>query len=232
MGEHGVLACAPGSFESSWGFLIVEQENRMTHSLAVVSGFSKHVHSQLPSKREGCAKCFYPRHFGDAFVSTLSDLPEKMHEALRNNYSLYAMTIAELDVTFSATHGQKGRDMLVDAIRDAGHRWGGIDKEYSKIRGTDARVFAEAWVKNIKYYGFKAEMIEASEKKAVVRIYHCPLMDIWAEAGVKMKPGICEVEPEFDTGTARFVNPQIGFRWHIGLPTGEPYCEYTFEMKG
>jgi hypothetical protein len=160
----------------------------------------------------------------------MSDLPDEMEEALKNYYSLFAITVAGLYKVIKRDLGEKGIEVMSRALREIGAHWGEMFPEYYTIRGKGAKSFADSFLGNIRYYGFKADILPgASEKKAVVRIHFCPLHDICKD----YYPDMCcnTNEPNFDVGTSSWVNPKLKLRIKEKIPNGDPYCDYEFYVE-
>ncbi len=163
----------------------------------------------------------------------MAELPKKVEEALENYYRLFSLLIAGMYFAVTREFGEeKGNELLVKGFRETGRLWGEANAEYSGQAGAgDAKSFAEAYLGNIRYYGFRADMEEgATSKRAVVRIFRCPINDTLRPLSISAK--VCDrSEHELDVATAKFVNPRLKLTVPRSLARGDPYCEYIYELE-
>jgi predicted hydrocarbon binding protein len=163
----------------------------------------------------------------------MAELPKKIDDALKNYYKLFSMLVAGMYLAITEELGEEeGNKLLVKGFRETGRLWGEANSEYSQQSGSgDAKSFAEAYLGNIRYYGFEADMErDATPNRAVVRIFHCPILDTLKPLGIADK--ICDrTEHELDDATARYVNPKLKLTVTKSLARGDAYCEYIYELE-
>lgn len=76
----------------------------------------------------------------------------------------------------------------------------------------------------------KADIVEATAEKAVVRNTECPYWNRMKELGIS--DDICSVaDPAYFNGLTKSLNPKVTVSLTKSMPQGDPYCEWVYELQ-
>jgi hypothetical protein len=90
------------------------------------------------------------------------------------------------------------------------------------IKGKDAKAFATYFKLAQEVLGYKMEIPEASEKRAIIRWHTCHLFDKPDPVGHE----ICkQANSQFEKKAAELLNPKLRFKFTKFQTAGDPYCE-------
>jgi hypothetical protein len=82
----------------------------------------------------------------------------------------------------------------------------------------------------MQYFGYDNTIVESSEKRAVVRVTKCPLLEHWRRQYPELIPHACYVEPYIDVGSYRHINPNIHLAIPCKLSEGSPHSDYVITI--
>ena len=101
------------------------------------------------------------------------------------------------------------------------------DEDRSKTTAAD---IARSYHESMQFFGYDNEIIEATEKRAVVRVTKCPLLEHWRQHYPELIPHACYVEPYIDVGSYRHINPNVKLSIPCKLSEGAAYSDYVITI--
>jgi predicted hydrocarbon binding protein len=130
---------------------------------------------------------------------------------------------------FIEVFGDRGREAIKDAMREAGNYKVSKDLEKTDIKERGTKALANYMTKGSSITGFEFETIELSDKKYAIRVSKCPIAQAWKE--MKAPPELCDLLAIYDEGAAKAFNPKLTLKLPKHMLKGDPYCEYIFEEE-
>lgn len=147
-------------------------------------------------------------------------------EEAREQVSKVCRRLALLHLSFARTlveelGEEKGRQLVLKAIKDYGRRIGEKAKENAAAQGLDDN--PANYKEDLPLYGMhdRTETVEVDGEKRI-RLYGCVMGKVWHELGAgELGRLYCHVDP------AKYMGFNPGFKLiHVkALPDGEEYCE-------
>lgn len=78
--------------------------------------------------------------------------------------------------------------------------------------------------------GFNTEVTESSESRVIGRIAGCPMLNVHRELGVPTSGTHLHCSAFCENGV-QGLNPAFSMKYFSRMCTGDPYCEYSIELK-
>lgn len=122
--------------------------------------------------------------------------------------------------------GDEGREAFIEAARNAGFFLASTYLKQQKIKESGTRDFAQFISSGSD---FKLETIELTDKRWLVKVTYCPLLETWKAMGALSE--ICDLICTADEGMAQAFNPKLSLTLQKTMCRGDPYCLYLFEEK-
>jgi predicted ArsR family transcriptional regulator len=79
--------------------------------------------------------------------------------------------------------------------------------------------------------GFESEIREANEERVIVRLTGCPMLNAHRSVGYGPTSGTPSHCQEFCQSSVQSLNPSYVILYGKRMCTGDPYCEYSIELK-
>ncbi len=157
---------------------------------------------------------------------------DTVRDAMTSNYYLFVLAWSSMYKTLIEEKGEEGRELARKAAEDAGVKWGEAMIEVAGMTAEDTSIpaIAKAYHESMQFYGYDNEIIEVSEKRAVVRVTKCPLLEHWRRQYPDVIPHVCYVEPYIDVGSYKFLNPNVHLEIPCKLSEGSPYSDYVLTL--
>ena len=160
--------------------------------------------------------------------SELEKSKKETHDAFKNRAVLYRLFYEELT-------NELGKEKAAEIMQKAIYRWGGAKSERYRTlaENNDFKGVAEEFMKSSVCGGklFKPTIIEADDKKAVIDMAGCPLVEAWKEMGLSPDEvaWMCEIANATDYGKYE----GMGFKLTIAstVAAGQDACRLIIEEK-
>ncbi|MGP8249891.1 MAG: L-2-amino-thiazoline-4-carboxylic acid hydrolase [Candidatus Dormibacteria bacterium] len=155
-----------------------------------------------------------------------------MRYALEYNYYLFVLAWSSMFKELIDEKGEEGRRMAARASENMGIKWGEamLSVTGRSRQETSAAEVAKAYSESMQYFGYDNSIVESTEKRAVVRVTKCPLLEHWRRQYPELIPHACYVEPYVDIGSYRYINPAIHVEIPCKLSEGSPYSDYVITV--
>jgi hypothetical protein len=157
---------------------------------------------------------------------------EDMRYAIEYNYYLFVLAWSGMFKQLIEEKGEEGRRIAARASEYMGYKWGEAMLSVTERdrEATSAADVAKAYSESMQFFGYDNTIVESSEKRAVVRVTKCPLLEHLRRQDPELVPHFCYVEPNVDVGSFRYINPAIHLEIPCKLSEGSPYSEYVITI--
>jgi hypothetical protein len=139
-----------------------------------------------------------------------------------------AWYIAELEKAIYNKFGEEGLEIIRQVWRKGAENFFLKGLKKLGIEGNDAKAFAYYFKKAQEIMGYSVEVVEASEKRAVLRYHTCHFFE-------KPDPVVAKLCKEghfaFEKRAAELLNPKLKVRLEKLRAAGDPYCEIVVELN-
>jgi hypothetical protein len=157
---------------------------------------------------------------------------EDMRYAIEYNYYLFVLAWSGMFKQLIEEKGEEGRRLAARASEYMGYKWGEAmlsvtDRDREASSAADV---AKAYSESMQFFGYDNTIVESSEKRAVVRVTKCPLLEHLRRQDPELVPHFCYVEPNVDVGSFRYINPAIRLEIPCKLSEGSPYSDYVITI--
>jgi hypothetical protein len=157
---------------------------------------------------------------------------DNMRYAIEYNYYLFVLAWSGMYAQLIEEKGEEGRQIAARASENMGRKWGEamLSVTDRKREEQSAADIAKAYSESMQYFGYDNTIVESDEKRAVVRVTKCPLLEHWRRQYPELIPHACYVEPYIDVGSYRHINPNIHLAIPCKLSEGSPYSDYVITI--
>ncbi len=157
---------------------------------------------------------------------------DQVQDAMRHNYYLFVIAWSSMYKQLIEQFGDQGRRLAAKASEDMGLKWSEAmleiaDEDRSKTTAAD---IARSYHESMQFFGYDNEIVESSDKRAVVRVTKCPLLEYWRVQYPELIPHACYVEPNIDVGSYRYINPKVKLTIPCKLSEGAAYSDYVITI--
>jgi len=157
---------------------------------------------------------------------------DQVKDAMQWNYYLFVLAWSSMYKQLIEQFGDDGRRAAAKASEEMGRKWSEAmleiaDEDRSKTTAAD---IARSYHESMQFFGYDNEIVEAGEKRAVVRVTKCPLLEYWREQYPELIPHACYVEPNIDVGSYRHINPNVKLTIPCKLSEGAAYSDYVITI--
>jgi hypothetical protein len=136
--------------------------------------------------------------------------------------------MAELEKAVYNRFGEEGLKVIKQVWRRGAENFFLRGLKSFNIEGNDAKAFVSYFKIAQEIMGYRMEIVEASEKKAVLRYHTCHFFEKPDPIAAKL---CSEGHFEFERRAAELLNPKLKVRFEKLRSAGDPYCEMIVELE-
>lgn len=139
-----------------------------------------------------------------------------------------ARYMAELSRKVYQRFGEEGLKVIGEVWREGAEKYFLRSLKTFGIEGNNAKAFALYFKLAQEVLGYEMELVEATDKRAVLRYYTCHLFD----KSDPIAERICrECNFQFEKRAAELLNPKLEVRFTKLQTAGDPHCEMIVELQ-